>query len=75
MQFCFRIPKNAIYFYIRQVKKPKIAFQKCDVTPLPVSLAIAQQKRYYFEIVYACCLYVSRSDKLRFFDNLKFWIL
>ena len=31
IQFCLRIPKNVIYFYVRQLEMPKIAFQKSDV--------------------------------------------
>ena len=35
--------KNVIYFFVRQLEMPKIAFQKCDVTFI-CFLAIAQAK-------------------------------
>ena len=36
--------KNIIYFYVRQLKMLKIAFQNVTSSPLPFFLAIAQPK-------------------------------
>ena len=63
--------KNVIYFYVRQLKMPKNAFQKMWRHHLYlVFWPLHRQKQWYcFEILYACCLYVSRSYIFRFFEN------
>ena len=63
-----RDSKNVIYVNVRHLKRPKTAFQKCDVISLICFLPFPSKKeRYCFDILYACCFYVSRSHVYRFF--------
>ena len=60
--------KNVIYFYVRQLGMPKMHFKNVTSLPLPVFWPLHSQKqRYFFEILYACCLYASQSHIFRFF--------
>ena len=64
--------ENVMYFYVRQLAMPKIAFQICDVITFTCFWPLHSQKqRYCFGSLYACCLYAFRSHIFRFFGNLE----
>ena len=60
--------RNAICFYVAQLQMSKIAFQICDVFTFNCFfLPLHSQKQIYcFEMLYACCLYLSRLHIIRF---------
>ena len=69
---CAVLPKlsglKKIILYVRQMIMPKIIFQQCEVITftcffLPLH---SQKQRHFFEILYACCLYVFRSHIFHF---------
>ena len=66
--------KNVIYFYVRQLEIPKIAFQICDVITfryLGLRPLHSQKQRYCLSILFACCSYVLRSHIFQFFGYLE----
>ena len=73
--------KNVIYFYVRQLEMPKIAFQKVTSSPLPGFLTIAQPKiKILLWYWYVWCLYVVLKHIFRFcnsnildFISIYFW--
>ena len=52
--------KNVIYFYVRQLKMPKTAFQKCDAITFTLFWPLHSQKqRYCFEMLcVVVCMYL-----------------
>ena len=72
VQFCLRIQKNVIYFYVRQLKMPKNAFQKCAVITFTFFWAIAQLKTKILLWKFVFMLFVLlRSNQFRFFGYLE----
>ena len=69
--------KKYIYFYVRQLKMPEIAFQLGIWTHYLYLFFFwplhSQKQRYCLEILYACCLYVSDHIYSGFLDNWKFF--
>ena len=66
-EICLRITKMSFLFYVRQLEMQKMHFKNVTSSPLPGLWPLHRQKqRYCFEILQACCLYVSRLHIFRF---------
>ena len=64
--------QNVIYFYVRQLEMPKIAFQKCDVITITCFLSLQAKNKdialnFFMRVV---CMYLDHIYSV--FYNLKF---
>ena len=77
MQFCLKIPKNVIYFCVRQLEMPKVAFQKCDVITFTCCFGHCRAKNKDIALkfcLHVVCMYFDHMYS-GFLIPLKIWIL